>query len=267
MSYDDRVQRLLKVAGDCDATILGFDLEKTMCYKTIDSSREKIRELIESLSMDDIHLSVNAGGYLTLEKGRCQSVCLYRNSLYNCYRPTDSIGRMLRVDLEDLFLETIPKVLKVFGVSYSTITRFISYSSLILTSVDDNFVSTIKETLINCKKAEDKLSLKNNDRNKYLLAVSNELYPLTQEWYKEKMVPVPGMKIGVINRKTGKTAIKTIKRCKTVDDRHVVTFNESSSSMLVDPDHINVELTWYLNDTDCNNIARVIKWKPIVDFI
>ena len=267
MSYDDRVQRLLKVAGDCDATILGFDLEKTMCYKTIDSSKEKIRELIESLSMDDIHLSVNAGGYLTLEKGRCQTACLYRNSLYNCYRPTDSIGRMLRVDLEDLFLETIPKILKVFGVSYSTVTRFISYSSLILASVDDNFVSTIKEALINCKKAEDKLSLKNNDRNKYLLAVSNELFLLTQEWYKEKMVLVPGMKIGVINRKTGKSAIKTIKRCKTVDDRHVVTFNESSSSMVVDPAHVNVELTWYLNATECSNIARVIKWKPIVDFI
>lgn len=267
MSYDDRVQKLLKVAGDCDATILGFDLEKAVCYKTIDSSREKIQELIESLSVDDIYLSVDAKGYLTLEKGRCQTACLYRNSLYNCYRPTDSIGRMLRADLEDLFLETIPKVLKVFGVNYSTVARFISYSSLILTSIDENFISTIKEALTNCKKAEDKLSLKNNDYNKYLLAVSNELYPLTQEWYKEKMVLVPGMRIGVINRKTGKTTIKTIKRCKTVEDHRVVTFNESSSSMVVDPAHVNVELTWYLNDTDYSNIARVIKWKPIVDFV
>lgn len=187
--------------------------------------------------------------------------------MYSCYRPTDSIGRVLRADLEELFLDTIPNILKVFGVNYSTVVRFISYSSLILTSVDENFVSTIKETLINCKKAEDKLSLKNNDHNKYLLAVSNELYPLTQEWYREKMVLVPGMRIGVINLKTGKTTIKTIKRCKTVDDRHVVTFNESSSSMIVDPAHVNVELTWYLNDTECRDIARVIKWKPIVDFI
>ena len=70
------------------------------------------------------------------------------------------------------------------------------------------------------------------------------------------------MKIGVINRKTQETAIRTIKGTTSLG----IILKESSST-ITDPDRINIGLTWYLNNGECNDIAKAIKWDPIADFV
>ena len=70
------------------------------------------------------------------------------------------------------------------------------------------------------------------------------------------------MKIGVINRKTQETTIRTIRGITSLG----ITL-KGSSSIITDPDRINMGLTWYLNEGDCKDIAKAIKWGPIANFI
>ena len=74
------------------------------------------------------------------------------------------------------------------------------------------------------------------------------------------------MKIGVTNLRTGKSVVRTIKRCNVTDESFSITLNRSSS-VITDPARINKELTWYLNADEYTDIAKVIKWKPIADLI
>ena len=74
------------------------------------------------------------------------------------------------------------------------------------------------------------------------------------------------MKIGVTNLRTGKSVVRTIKRCKTTDGDFSIALNESSS-VITDPARVDTYITWYLNTDEYSDIARVIKWKPVADFI
>ena len=62
MSYEESLEKLLEVAGDYNAVISSFNLEKALYTSTITSSKEKLQKLMESLSMGDIHISITPSG-------------------------------------------------------------------------------------------------------------------------------------------------------------------------------------------------------------
>lgn len=267
MSYEERLEKLLEVAGDYNAVISSFNLEKALYTSTITSSKEKLQKLMESLSMGDIHISITPSGYLSLDKEGYQGTeCLYRNALYSRRYQGDAAGEVLRSDLEELLLKTASNLSRVTGARLSSIAKFISYSNLILASVDEDLVSAVREIADNYTKTETNYYSKSSSFNAYVAAVSSELRPLAHEWYREKAVLAPGMKIGVVDLRTGKSTIRTIKRCKNTDNCFMIAFHESSS-IVTDPARVNIELTWYLNTKDYSDIAKAINWKPIADFI
>ena len=116
------------------------------------------------------------------------------------------------------------------------------------------------------KQANERYKEKDTQHKAYLSAISQELYPLAQEWYKEKAVLAPGMKIGITNLKTGEVTVRTIRKFKKTGDSLSIAFNETSS-VVTDSSRINIELTWYLNNGECSDIAKAIRWNFIADFI
>lgn len=267
MSYEERVKRVLEVAGDYNAIVSGLNLERAMYLGTINSAREKIQKLVESLSMDDISLSVNSSGYLILGRKDRQGVeCLYKNALYDsCYR-SNAAGTVFRNDLEDLILRAASRASRTGGARLSDVAKFVRYSSLILASVDEEVINTIKAAAMSYDRAKCDLDLNTNKYGTYVAAISSELRFLAQDWYKEKAIFVPGMKIGVTDLRTGKTTIRTIKRVKDTGTGFAIALNETAS-IITDPARINKELTWYLNTKVCSDIAKVIKWRPVANFI
>ena len=267
MAYEERVKRVLEVAGDYNAIVSSLNLERAMYLGTINSSREKIQKLVESLSMDDISLSVNPSGYLILGRKDRQGIeCLYKNALYDeCYR-SNAAGTVFRNDLEDLILRAASRASRAGGARLSDVAKFVRYSSLILTSVDEKFIDTIKAASMSYDKARYDLDSSTKKYNTYVAAMSSELRFLVQDWYKEKAEFVPGRKIGVIDLRTGKTTVRTIKRVKNTDTGLAIALKETAS-IITDPARINKELTWYLNTKVCSDIAKVIRWRPIANFI
>lgn len=267
MSYEESVKKLLEVAGDYNATITSFNLEKAMYQNTAESSKEKMKKLIESVSIDVIHVTVSPSGYLMLETdGYKGSTCLYRNTLYGHNCDSSVIDRVLKQDLEDLLLRTISNISRLSEFRLSNVAKFIRYSSLMLASVDDQLVNTVKEAYNDYVKAENSLSSKISQYSTYSALVARELCSVARDWYKEKATFTPGMKIGVIDLRTGKTTIRTIKRCKIADGCFSIALNESAS-IITDPARVNKELTWYLNTKDYSDIAKKINWGLIANFI
>ena len=134
--------------------------------------------------------------------------------------------------------------------------------------VDTDAARAIKKITDEYKQAKERFDAKNSQHVSYLNTLSQELYLLSREWFLEKAVFVPGMKIGIINFKTSETVVRTIKRCKFTNALGPcsITFNESSS-IVTDPSHINMGVTWYLNNAECSDIAKAIKWNLIAGFI
>ena len=155
MSYEEKLEKLLEVAGDYNAVISSFNLEKALYTNTITSSKEKLQKLMESLSMGDIHISITPSGYLSLDKEGYQGTeCLFRNVLYGRRYQGDTAGEILKNDLEELFLKTTSDLSRVAGAKLSNIAKFISYSNLILASVDEDLVSAVREIADNYAKTE-----------------------------------------------------------------------------------------------------------------
>ena len=146
------------------------------------------------------------------------------------------------------------------------IAKYIGYARLILLSIDDAVVETIKRAVDNYTKTDADYLEKYTAYSSYVGKVSLALRLVSHAWFREKAVFAPGMKIGINNLKTYKTSIKTIKRCDITDDHYSITF-KGSTTVVTDPKYINEELTWYLNTKEHSDIAKAIKWKPIAEFI
>ena len=66
MSYDEKVQKLLEVAGDYNTVTAGFSLEATLYTQMCKIARDKVKQTIEALSLGTIHLTIDANNYLTV---------------------------------------------------------------------------------------------------------------------------------------------------------------------------------------------------------
>ena len=267
MTYEERVNKITELAGDYNTIIADFNLEKALYNSIRSTSDENLRQLLESLSLGDLHISLNRGGYLTVTKdGWGEEECLYKYSFFSYRHPSGDAEETLKDALGETLLRLISSIAKSGNYSVSDVARLASYASLIMVNVDIDATKAVKKIFDDYKQANERYKEKDIQHKAYINAISQELYLLAQEWYKEKAVLAPGMKIGLINLKTGEVTVRTIKRFKKTENSLSIAFNEISS-IVIDPARIHIELTWYLNNGECSDIAKAIRWSPIADFI
>ena len=267
MTSEERVNKLIELAGDYNKIIADFSLEKALYSSIRSTADESLRQLLESLSLGDLHISVDNGGHLTVTKdGWGAEECLYKYSFFSYRHPNGDAEEILKDALGELLLRLISNIAKSGNYSVSDVARLAGYASLVMVSVDTDAAKAVKKIFDGYKQANERYKEKDIQHKTYLSAISQELYPLAQEWYKEKAVLAPGMKIGITNLKTGEVTVRTIRKFKKTGDSLSIAFNETSS-VVTDSSRINVELTWYLNNGECSDIAKAIRWNFIADFI
>lgn len=267
MTYEERVNKITELAGDYSKIIADFNLEKALYNSIRSTSDENLRQLLESLSLGDLHISLNRGGYLTATKdGWGAEECLYKYSFFSYRHPSGDAEETLKDALGELLLRLISSIAKSGNYSVSDVARLAGYASLIMVNVDIDAAKAVKKIFDDYNQANERYKEKDIQHKTYINAISQELYPLAQEWYKEKAVLAPGMKIGLINLKTGEVTVRTIKRFKKIENSLSIAFNETSS-IVTDSSRIHIELTWYLNNGECSDIAKAIKWSPIASFV
>lgn len=267
MTYEERVNKITELAGDYNKIIADFNLEKALYSSIRSTSDENLRQLLESLSLGDLHISISNGGYLTATKDGWEATeCLYKYSFFSYRHPSGDAEETLKDALGELLLRLISSIAKSGNYSVSDVARLAGYASLIMVNVDIDAAKAVKKIFDDYNQANERYKEKDIQHKTYINAISQELYPLAQEWYKEKAVLAPGMKIGLTNLKTGEVTVRTIKRFKKTGDSLSIAFNESSS-IVTDPARIHIELTWYLNNGECSDIAKAIKWSPIASFV
>ena len=267
MTYEERVKRVRRLAGNYNATVASFNLEKALRASTCNTAVEKMKQLLESLSIGDVHISINSGGYIIMARTGLKEECLYKYPLFSYSYLNGDSDKIFRGVIEELLLRitsTMSSMLWCYRLS--DVASFVRDASLVMASVNAGAAETAKKIATEYRQAEERLTEKSARYATYVNTVSGELDLLACEWYKEGTILAPGMRVGIVNLKTDEVTIRTIKSCRITDESFSIAFNESSSRV-TDPDRIHIDLTWYLNNRECSDIAKAIKWKPIADFI
>lgn len=269
MTYEEHVKRVRKLAGNYNMIVANFNLEKALRASTCNAAVEKMKQLLESLSIGDVHISLNSGGYIIMARTGLKEECLYKYPFFSYSYLNGDSDKIFRDVIEELLLRitsTMSSMLWCYRLS--DVASFVRDASLVMASVNAGAAETAKKIATEYRQAEERFDAKRAQYDSYRSTLSSELYALAREWYLEKAVFVPGMKIGINNFKTGETVVRTIKKCKFTDDlEHCsITFNESST-VVTDPARISIGVTWYLNNGECSDIAKAIKWSFIANFI
>ena len=267
MTYEESVKRVRKLAGDYNTIVANFNLEKALHASTCNAAIEKMKQLLESLSLGDVHISINSGGYITMARTSLKEECLYKYPLFSYSYLNGDSSKIFKDTIEELLLRitsTMSSMLWCYRLS--DVVSFVRDASLVMASVNAGAAEAAKKIATEYKQAEERLTEKSSRYFTYVNKISGELDLLAREWYKEGEVLVPGMRVGIVDLRTNEVTIRTIKSCKITDESFSITFNKSSSRV-TDPDRVHIGLTWYLNNGECSDIARAIKWKPIADFI
>ena len=267
MTCEERVTRIRELAGDYNKIVNDFNLERALYNSARSKFRESIQQLLEPLSLGDIKVSINDGGYLIATKDNWETTeCLYKFSFFSSEYLHGDTERILKSVLEESLLRIAARMSTSGIYRIGDVAKFSSYASLIAVSADKDVAEAIRKIASEYTEVERSFNKKNNQYANWVSSFSPELYLLACSWFEEKAVLIPGMKIGIINRKTQEVAIGTIKRVKKTEKSFSITLNESAS-IITDPDRIHTGLTWYLNNGECSDIAKAIKWRPIADFI
>ena len=267
MTYEEHVKRIRKLAGDYNTIVANFNLEKALHASTCNAAIEKMKQLLESLSLGDVHITINSGGYITMARTSLKEECLYKYPLFSYSYLNGDSSKIFKDTIEELLLRitsTMSSMLWCYRLS--DVVSFVRDASLVMASVNAGAAEAAKKIATEYKQAEERLTEKSSRYFTYVNKISGELDLLAREWYKEGEVLAPGMRVGIVDLRTNEVTIRTIKSCKITDESFSITFNESSSRV-TDPNRIHIGLTWYLNNGECSDIAKAIKWKPIADFI
>ena len=267
MTYEEEVKRVRKLAGNYNMIVANFNLERALRTSTCNAAVEKMKQLLESLSIGDVHISINSGGYIIMARTGLKEECLYKYPLFSYSYLNGDSDRIFRGIIEELLLRitsTMSSMLWCYRLS--DVASFVRDASLVMASVNAGAAETAKKIATEYRQAEERLTEKSARYFTYVNTLSGELDLLAREWYKEGTILAPGMRVGIVNLKTDEVAIRTIKSCKITDESFSIAFNESSSRV-TEPDRIHIGLTWYLNNGECSDIAKAIKWKPIADFV
>ena len=267
MTYEESVKRVRKLAGDYNTIVANFNLEKALHASTCNAAIEKMKQLLESLSLGDVHITINSGGYITMARTSLKEECLYKYPLFSYSYLNGDSSKIFKDTIEELLLRitsTMSSMLWCYRLS--DVVSFVRDASLVMASVNAGAAETAKKIATEYRQAEERLTEKSARYFTYVNTISGELDLLAREWYKEGTILAPGMRAGIVNLKTDEVTIRTIKSCKITDESFSITFNESSSRV-TDPDRVHIGLTWYLNKGECSEIAKAIKWKPVANFI
>ena len=268
MTYEEHVKRVRKLAGNYNMIVANFNLEKALRTSTCNAAVEKMKQLLESLSIGDVHISLNSGGYIIMARTGLKEECLYKYPFFSYGYLNGDSDKIFRDVIEELLLRitsTMSSMLWCYRLS--DVASFVRDASLVMASVNAGAAETAKKIATEYRQAEERFDAKRAQYDSYRSTLSSELYALSREWYLEKAVLVPGMKIGINNFKTGETVVRTIKKCKFTDLEHCsITFNESSATV-TDPARISTGVTWFLNNGECSDIAKAIGWSFIANFI
>lgn len=267
MTYDKAVANLLEAAGEYNTTVANLNLEIAMHTKMRTTAREKMKQAIESLSLGNIHLTLDETDNLsvTVDEWNFRDNCV-KDSFHKLMRNEEPTVEEFKKIVEHLLVDILSYASDMHILNVENTLKFAGHARLLLLSIDDDIVKTIGESYKTYIMEGSECRIKNSNFLGYYNYVSISLGKLSRAWCKEKLVFTPGMKIGVTNLRTGKSVVRTIKRCRVTDEDFSVTLNESSS-VITDPARVDTYITWYLNTDEYSDIARVIKWKPIADLI
>ena len=267
MSYEERVKKVRELAGDYNKTVASFNLERALFNSARSKFRESIQQLLESLSLGDIKISISDGGYLIATKDNWETTeCLYKFSFFSSEYLHGDIEKMLKSVVEESFLRIAYRMSTSGIYRIGDVAKFSNYASLITASADKDVAEAIKKIASEYMEVVENFNKKNSQYANWVRSISPELYLLALDWFEEKAVLAPGMKVGIVNRKTQETSIATIKRVKKTENSLSIALNESAS-IITDPARIHTGLTWYLNKGECSEIAKAIKWSSIANFI
>lgn len=263
MTYEERVARIIELAGDYNKIVNDFNRERALFESARSKFKEDVQKPLESLSLGNIKFAIGNGGYLAATRDNWETnVCVYKFTFFcNEYLLNDT-EKLLSDALEESLLKIAANMSTSGLYKIGDVAKFASDASLIPVSAVKDIAEAIKKIVEEYHQVEESFSRKHYQYDNWASDISSELHLLAREWFQEKAVLTPGMKIGVINRKTQETAIRTIKGITSLG----ITL-KGSSSIITDPDRINMGLTWYLNEGDCSDIAKAIKWGPIANFI
>lgn len=267
MTYDKAVANLLEAAGDYNTTVANLNLEIAMHTKMRTTAREKIKQAVESLSLGNIHLTLDETDSLsvTVDGWNFRDNCV-KDSFHKLMRDEKPTTEEFKKIIEHLLVDILSYVSDMHVLNIDNASKFAGYAKLLLLSIDDDIVKAIGESYKTYIMEGSECRIKNSNFLGYYNYVSISLGKLSRAWCKEKLVFTPGMKIGVANLRTGKSVVRTIKRCNVTDGNFSIALN-GSSSVITDPARVDAYITWYLNTDEYKDIARVIKWQPIADFI
>lgn len=267
ITYDKAVANLLEAAGGYNATVSSLTLEIAMYTEMRKTAREKMKQAIESLSLGNIHLTLDETDSLSaaVDGWGFRDNCV-KDSFHKLMRDEKPTTEEFKKIIEHLLVDTLTYASDIRVLNIENTLKFARYARLLLASIDDDTVKTIGESYSTYLTAGMECRSRSSSFSGYYNYVSISLGKLSRAWLEEKLVYTPGMKIGVTNLRTGKSVVRTIKKCKITDKSFSITLNESSS-VITDPARVDAYITWYLNADEYTDIAKVIKWKPIADLI
>ena len=104
MSYEERVKKVRELAGDYNKTVASFNLERALFNSARSKSRENIQQLLESLSLGDVHVAINSGGYITMARTGLREECLYKYPLFDYGYLNGDSNKIFKDIIEELLL-------------------------------------------------------------------------------------------------------------------------------------------------------------------
>ena len=263
MTYEEKVKKVIELAGDYNKIVNDFNRERALFESAHSKFKKDVQKPLESLSLGNIKFAIGNGGYLFATRDNWETnVCVYKFTFFcNEYLLNDT-EKLLSSALEEALLKIAANMSTSGLYKIGDVAKFASDASLIPVSEVKDIAEAIKKTVEEYHQVEESFSRKDYQYDNWESDISSKLDLLAREWFQERAVLTPGMKIGIINRKTQETTIRTIKGTTSLG----IALKESSS-IITDLDRVDTGLTWYLNNGECNDIAKAIRWSPIANFI
>ena len=182
MTYEERVKRVRRLAGNYNTTVASFNLEKALRASTCNTAVEKMKQLLESLSIGDVHISINSGGYIIMARTGLKEECLYKYPLFSYSYLNGDSDKIFRGVIEELLLRitsTMSSMLWCYRLS--DVASFVRDASLVMASVNAGAAETAKKIATEYRQAEERLTEKSARYFTYVHTISGELDLLARE--------------------------------------------------------------------------------------
>ena len=266
MSYESSVNKLLELAGDYK-TITSEHLLEDATYKVAYKElKRKLDNAVNSFSIGDCAITLTCDDRIVVtdtETGICGDISVF--SIHPLMK-SENYDQRFRDILYQLMMATVNKMSGTGKkATFSDISRFVSYSTLVVNSISKESLSelrSVSEEL--CKMTKDHKDAVEKYDN-YVSCVTPALGAVAWQWFRGVDI-APGMKIGVIGTYSDKTIVRTVKEATKDKDTLRISFEETCG-VVTSITHININVTWFMNAKEHTDIARAVRWKHIIDYI